>query len=85
MKTKRDSGNIAYIKRKLLLGIIPVGAIVLIGLVGARFISGENTSSLPLEQITSFDLFLISFFWIGVLFSLLWVVRARMMRHKRKK
>ena len=58
MKTKQ----LIYMKRKIVLGTIPVVAILLIWLVWIRFIAPTKTmesslnESIPLERISSFDL-----------------------------
>ena len=84
MKTKQ----LIYMKRKIVLGTIPVVAILLIWLVWIRFIAPTKTmesslnESIPLERISSFDLTLISLLWISVIFSIVYFIQKRIKKKK---
>ena len=75
-------------KRKIVLGTIPVVAILLIWLVWIRFIATTKTmesslkESIPLERISSFDLTLISLLWVAVIFSIVYFIQKRMGKKK---
>ena len=84
MKTKQ----LIYMKRKIVLGTIPVVAILLIWLVWIRFIAPTKTmesslnESIPLERISSFDLTLISLLWISVIFSIVYFIHIKIKKKK---
>ena len=45
----------------------------------------QNDEAIPLERISSFDLALISFFWLVVIFFMVYFIRRRSQKNKRRK
>lgn len=75
MKTKRPITT--YIRRKLILGTLPVLAILFIGLAWMECREVRMDGPVPLEKIPSSSLVMISLFWLALIFTLVYLLQKR--------